>query len=102
VDIDGKTKFSSVVRLNGTTSYSDRLKLYPLPARNEVTVEHKKLSPNAKITLSTIEGKIVKIIAPSNGASHTPINLTGYLPGTYVVRVDDGNGNIESVKLIKQ
>ncbi len=102
VDVDGKTKYSSVVRLKGTTSYSNILRLYPLPARNEVTLEHKNLSSHAKITIRTIDGRTVKNITPSNGASHTPIDLMGFVPGIYIVLVDDGNGNIENLKLIKQ
>ncbi len=102
LDIDGKSKYSSVVRLNGSSSYANALKLYPLPAKNEVTVEHRELAPNAKITLSTLDGKVLKIVAPTNGSSHTPLNLTSYLSGMYIIRVDDGKGNVESIKLIKQ
>lgn len=102
VDIDRKARYSSVVRLNGSTSYSNTLKLYPLPAKNEVTLEHKNLTSNAKITLSTMDGRVVKVITPGSGASHTPLDVRGCVPGMYIVRVVDGNGNVESVKLIKQ
>jgi len=102
VDVDGNTKYSGIVRLKGTTSYSNTLKLYPLPAKNEVTVEHKNLTSNAKITLSTLDGRVIKVVTPANGASHTPLNLTGYVSGMYIIRVNDGNGNVESIKLVKQ
>jgi hypothetical protein len=102
IDIDTKSKYSSVVRLKGLSSYSNILKLYPLPAKNEVTVEHKNLASNAKITLSTADGRVIKVVAPSNGASHTLLDLRGLVSGMYIVRLDDGNSNVESVKLIKQ
>ncbi len=102
IDIDTKSKYSSVVRLKGLSSYSNILRLYPLPAKNEVTVEHKNLTSTAKITLSTLDGRVLKVVTPSNGASHTPLGLTGCASGMYIVRLDDGNGNVESIKLIKQ
>lgn len=102
VDLDGKTKFSSVVRIKGANSYATQLKLYPLPARNQVTIEHRQLGANARISINTMDGKMLKQVIPTNGASHTPVELGGMAPGMYIVRVDDGTGGVETIKLIKQ
>ena len=103
VDNDGRTKYSGIIKVKGAgSSYSNTLKLYPLPARNEVTLEHKKLSSGAQLTLNAMDGRAVKVIHPSPGASHTPIDLSNVLPGIYLVRLSDGEGNVETVKLVKQ
>lgn len=103
VDNDGRTKYSGIVKVKGTgNSYATTLKLYPLPARNEVTLEHKKLSPGAQITVNTMDGRAVRVINPSPGASHTPIDISNMMPGIYLVRLSDGDGNMETVKLVKQ
>lgn len=102
VDIDGRYKYSGVIRLTGSNSYSNKLTLYPVPVKGDATLEHKLLSANAKITISSIEGKILKVIIPSAGSSHTPVRLSGITPGTYILRLDDGQGNVETTKFVKE
>lgn len=103
IDIDGRFKYSSVIKIKGNSSgsFSDKLMLYPVPANDEVTVQHKKVLRDAKITISSIDGKILRTIIPAEGASHTPIKIGGFNPGLYVVRFEDGTGYSETAKLIK-
>jgi hypothetical protein len=49
-----------------------------------------------------MDGRTVRTIQPASGASHTPIDLSNVMPGIYLVRLEDGEGNVESVKLVKQ
>lgn len=103
VDHDGRTKYSSIVKVKGAgATYAAALKLYPLPARTEVTLEHRQLTTGAMISVNTIDGRAVKTIKPIPGASHTPIDLSSLAPGIYLVRLTDSDGNAESVKMIKQ
>jgi len=104
VDNDGRYKYSGIVRLaaTGNSSYGNGMTLYPVPAKNEVTLEHKQLYANARITITTADGRILKTIIPSPGSSHTPINLSGITPGIYILRLDDGKGGVETSKFIKQ
>lgn len=104
VDIDGKTKLSSIIKLSAGSlnSFANKLKLYPTPATDDVTIEHKQLDANAKITLNSIDGKVIKVIVPTRGASHTPVNLSDIRSGLYIIRVFDGKGQTESIKLVKQ
>ncbi|MBD0368190.1 MAG: T9SS type A sorting domain-containing protein, partial [Flavisolibacter sp.] len=39
---------------------------------------------------------------PSAGASHTPVDLSGIAAGSYILRLDDGKGKIETLKFVKQ
>lgn len=101
VDIDGRYKYSGILKLSGGNSYSSGLLLYPMPATNEITVEHKRINANAKLMITSADGQIIKVINPIQGASHTPIDISGLATGIYVIRLDDGTGDIQSAKLIK-
>lgn len=104
MDIDGRYKYSGIVRLagNAANSYGTKLTVYPVPAKTNLTVEHRKLSANAKISISTMEGRIIKIVVPTEGSSHTPVNITNFVPGMYILRLDDGLGSIETIKFVKE
>jgi hypothetical protein len=103
VDLDGRFKYSGVIRLvgNSQNSFGDHVKVYPIPAADDIVVEHKKLNSRAKMMITSFDGKVLKTIIPSQGASHTPVNISGLTPGMYFIRVDDGDGYGEAVKFIK-
>ncbi|GAA4325093.1 T9SS type A sorting domain-containing protein [Flaviaesturariibacter amylovorans] len=100
VDVDGKFKYSSVVKLSGGKS-SVMLKAFPLPARDQLTVQHEKMA-NGALVLSTADGRVVRQQLPAPGSIQTNVGLAGLTPGLYILRVDDGNGNVESLKVVKQ
>jgi hypothetical protein len=104
VDMDGRYKYSGILKLSGNSnnSFGTGLQVYPNPVRDQATLEHKELSAKSQISISTIDGRIMRVITPTYGSSHTPINLSGMLPGMYIVRLDDGMGNIETTKFVKQ
>jgi hypothetical protein len=101
VDIDGRYKYSGILKLDGSNSFSSGLQLYPMPASNEVTVQHKRTSVNSKLMITSADGQIVRVVYPIPGSSHTPVDLTALAKGIYFIRLDDGKGDIESAKLIK-
>ncbi|RYZ19738.1 MAG: T9SS type A sorting domain-containing protein [Chitinophagaceae bacterium] len=100
VDLDGRFKYSSVVKLTGGKS-SVMLKAFPLPARDQLTVQHEKMA-NGNLVLSTADGRVVRQQIPAPGTIQSSIGLAGLTPGLYILRVDDGNGNVESLKVVKQ
>jgi type IX secretion system substrate protein len=101
VDMDGRYKYSGILKISGSNSYSAQLKLFPVPATNEITVQHGRMSSNAKLMITSSGGQILKVVTLVEGSSHTPVDVSGLAPGMYVVRLDDGKGNIQSAKLIK-
>ncbi|HYC41133.1 MAG TPA: T9SS type A sorting domain-containing protein [Chitinophagaceae bacterium] len=102
VDVDGSARYSGILRLKGNTSYGTALKLYPSPARDNLTVEHARVSRSARITVTSVDGKVLRTLVPAPAASHTMISLSGLSPGVYFVRMDDGKGNVQSMKFIKE
>jgi hypothetical protein len=104
VDMDGHFKYSGILRLAGgaSNSYGGGMQVYPNPMHDQAIVEHKQLAAKAQITISTIDGKILKVIIPSPGTSHTQVNLVGIAPGMYFMKLDDGMGFIETTRFVKQ
>jgi hypothetical protein len=101
VDNDGAYKYSTVVAIkNGAASIV--LKAFPIPAQNQVTLQHNEAGNSAIISLVGFDGRMVKTIRPTAGSMQTEINLTGLPSGMYVVRYDNGKGQVEMVKVVKQ
>ena len=103
VDFDGRSKYSGIIKISGNSanSYANRLAIYPVPAKNEVTVEHWKLSLNAKMIITSVDGKILKLVILAVGSSHTPVNISDMPTGIYFLRIEDGAHEVQTVKLIR-
>jgi hypothetical protein len=97
VDIDGRTKYSGIIRLpgNSSTSFSEVLYIYPSPARDEITIAHKKLTRDAIITITSLDGKILRTIIPATGSLHTQTNIGGLAPGINFLKLQDGIGSVK-------
>lgn len=104
IDIDGRTKYSGVIKLpgNSSTSFSEALNIYPSPASDQITIAHKKLTRDAKMIITTIDGKIIRTIIPAPGTSHTQTNISELKPGIYFLKLQDDKGSIETVKILKK
>lgn len=99
VDIDGKFRYSTIVRLNLDKTIV--LKAYPSPAKDEVTIEH-ALANKGTLSLTTADGRIVKQIDIIPGLNQSIINISSLKAGLYIVRFVNENGGIEITKLIKE
>ncbi len=104
VDQNGSIKYSGVVRLQADAgnSYSEQLQMFPNPANDNVSLQHKLLSEKARISVATIDGRILKQIVPASRVSNTQINVTDLVPGIYIIILNDGEGGLETLKFIKQ
>jgi hypothetical protein len=78
------------------------IKMFPMPAFRNVTIQHDRTGSNATLTLTTMDGRTVKHMALPEGSYQTNLELAQMAPGMYLVRIDDGNGAVETVKLVKQ
>ncbi|HEX2607404.1 MAG TPA: T9SS type A sorting domain-containing protein [Flavisolibacter sp.] len=100
VDKDSKYSYSAVVSVKDGGS-DVVLKAFPLPAQNQVTLQHASADAARKIQLTTADGRLVKAITPAAGTQQTVIDLTGLKAGLYMIRFD-GAGAAQVLKLIKQ
>jgi len=103
IDIDGSSKYSGVVRIKGnaSASFGDKLVVYPSPASENITIEHRKILRGAQITISGMDGRIVRTIRPTEGSSHTPVTVSDLKPGMYIIRFDDGGGVTQTTKFVR-
>lgn len=101
VDLNGDYKYSTIITLrNGGSLVITRA--YPLPARGNLTLQHNEAFRQSLITISSLDGKMVKTQRPSTGSIQTDIDLSGMQSGVYLLRYDDGRGQVETLKIVKQ
>ena len=101
VDFDGKSKYSAIIKLFGKETVLNSLQVYPQPAYEQVTIQHNKAIERAAFTLYSADGKIImqKLAMPST--QQTQLNISNLNSGLYMLRYDDGTGNIQTKALIK-
>lgn len=101
VDHDGKKSVSAIVKFSGAKS-TILLNAFPIPAKNSFTLQHGSALAGSRISISTQDGRVVKNIMPSAGAQQTFIDITSLNAGMYLVRFEASNGEVETLKLVKQ
>jgi hypothetical protein len=101
VDLDGKYMYSTIINIKGENS-SVMLKAFPMPVQGDLTLQHETANENSRLTLVSVDGRIVRINKLTPGEQQTTIDLSGYKAGLYFARYDNGNGEITNFKIIKQ
>ncbi|HUC80757.1 MAG TPA: T9SS type A sorting domain-containing protein [Flavisolibacter sp.] len=100
IDIDGSFRYSAVVNYqNGNSLLS--LKLFPNPIQGEVTLQHTTSTSKSKISVYSLDGKVVMTVVPAVGVQSTNLDFTSLKKGAYVLSYKVGDGIEESIKLIK-
>lgn len=99
VDVDGKFKYSVIVKLNLNRSTS--LRVYPSPAKDQVTIEH-AMTAKGSLSITTADGRIVKQADLKPELNQTIIDVSGLKAGLYIVRLVNASGQAETIKLIKE
>ncbi|MCY7291297.1 MAG: T9SS type A sorting domain-containing protein [Ferruginibacter sp.] len=101
IDFDGKTKYSAIIKIYSKEISLSQIEIYPMPARDMVTIQHNLSAERANITLYSNDGKLImqKLVLPNT--LQTQLNLINLNSGLYIVRYDNGKGTIESKNLYK-
>jgi hypothetical protein len=95
VDKDGSIKYSNVVIIKNSTSALSTV--YPNPARDRITINiNDNGLLNSKAVITDLNGKVLQTITLTQTA--TPVNISQYMRGMYVVKFVDGS----SVKVVKE
>lgn len=101
VDNDGKFKYSTIVRIvNGKSSII--LKAFPQPVLGQLTIQHPVINNNSLITVSAADGRLIRSVRPTTGSMQTFVDMSNFKGGLYLVRFDAGDGEVETMKVVKQ
>jgi Secretion system C-terminal sorting domain len=101
IDFDGRQKYTPIIRVNANESLGGQILAYPVPARDQVTVQHDAAQPNTIISLLSPDGKILqsKVVVP--GSFQTQFDINRLNAGIYIVRYADGKGDFQTLKVVK-
>lgn len=95
VDINGKVRYSSIIKLSGTND--SKITLYPNPAINTVSISG--LNTKDVIRLLTIDGKV--LLQRNAGAQSVMLNIEKYKSGSYILQVQNENQVVQH-KFVKR
>ena len=101
IDLDGKFKYSSIIKLYSKETVLNSLQVYPQPAFEQVTIQHNKATEKAMFTLYSADGKIIMQKLAMPNTLQTQLNISNLNSGLYMIRFDDGNGKVQSKSIIK-
>jgi hypothetical protein len=100
IDLDTRSKYTPIARVNLNKKIS--LRAFPIPAATEVNIEHGSVGGKGTLTITTTDGRVVRSLEIKPDVNLTTISLVNLKSGLYIIRFNDGSGNTESFKLVKQ
>ena len=95
VDIDGKTTYSSIIKIN--FAGKSELQAFPNPAKNTITLRGLQSKGTIKIIAS--DGKLVKQLAITGNSMLLDISTLSN--GMYILQYGD-EGNVKQLKIVKE
>jgi hypothetical protein len=101
MDFDGRAKYTVIIKVYAKDQTTSQILVYPVPARDQVTIQHLKSSSNTRITLVNPDGKVVQQVIALPNSLQTQLNISNLQQGLYFIRYDDGQGEVQVAKLIK-
>jgi hypothetical protein len=101
IDFDGTSKYTPIIKVYAGNQIHAQIQVYPVPANEQVTIQHNKASVNSLITLISPDGKLLQQVKAMPNTFQTQLNITKLTPGVYIVKYNDGTDDVRSVKLIK-
>jgi len=100
---DGFIKITETDRTTVTANNTENVisfSFYPNPVKNELNLELENSLSAHKLTIFDVRGVMHKTIKLENG--QTKIDLSNLAIGTYIIRLEDQEGNYTMSKMIKQ
>jgi hypothetical protein len=95
-DIDNKFTYSEVRTI--AFGHNNTISIYPNPAADLVNVKIADWSKVATVSITDINGKVVLQVTDASKGIH----LNSITNGTYILQVEQTNGEVTSFKIVKQ
>lgn len=102
----GTMAFSQTEPVMNKTAYLTNLtgktmQAYPNPAKDQVTIQHVSSAERGFLMLISTDGKILQQRTVMPNTLQTQINIGMLSNGAYIVKYDDGKGDVRMVRLMK-
>ena len=101
VDRDGAFQYSTIARLSGGKS-SIVLRAFPQPVVSQLTLQHPQVEGKTLVSLTSAEGRVVRSLQPASGSMQTFVDMSGLAKGVYFLRIQQENGETQTLKVLKQ
>jgi hypothetical protein len=101
VDKDGAYKYSTIARITGSKS-AIVLRAFPQPVASVLTLQHPAIEGKTLVSITNADGRVVRSIQPSTGSMQTFVDMSSLAKGMYFIRIAGENGQIETLKVLKQ
>jgi hypothetical protein len=101
IDFDGSSKYTPVIRVFAKTQANTHIQVYPVPATDMVTVQHKESTTNSVITLLSPDGRILQRVLAAANTYQTQLNVNKLAKGSYLVTYNDGQSAAQSIWIVK-
>jgi len=101
VDVNGRYAYSTVALIKAGKSLIV-LKAFPSPFIKTLSIQHGTAVAGSLITISSEDGRLIKSIIPAVGTQQTDVDLSTAKAGMYLVRYKNADGEIETLKILKQ
>jgi Pregnancy-associated plasma protein-A/Secretion system C-terminal sorting domain len=99
-DLDGKYTYSKIVALTINNPFTKAF-VYPVPAKNTITIEFGKIIAKVDITIFSADLRTVKQESINAPSAKKEINIGNLRPGVYFIRYTSGTTN-EIMRFIKE
>ncbi|MEO7306557.1 MAG: T9SS type A sorting domain-containing protein [Ferruginibacter sp.] len=89
-------KTAYLTNLNGKI-----MQAYPNPATDHVIIQHHSSAERAVISLVSTDGQIMEQRTVLPNTLQTELNIGRLNKGIYILKFDDGRGDVRTLKLVK-
>jgi hypothetical protein len=103
IDLNNTFDYSKVVMVNFNENEEiiiEPVKIYPIPAKNEVTIELNRSQNITAISIYKLDGALINNIQSNN--PKVKLEISDLPQGVYVLQIEDEFGEIFKRKLIKE
>jgi trimeric autotransporter adhesin len=100
VDMDGRSTFSRTIAIT-FDGKGKLITVFPNPAKDKLNVSFASPQQNVLIQIHTADGKLVRQASVGNVQRNADLNVTGLIPGTYLLKILIGN-ETQVVKFLKE
>ncbi len=105
VDFDGKSKYSTVVKVNMNGYGKPQLTAFPMPAKEVVTVRLEGAAANTNmVAVTDNNGRVLlkKSFVATGTTTQFDINISNFANGSYTIQWRDSGGKIVAVQKLQK